>query len=163
MPNHDYSNSPARPFTRSSRLLSLKALILATFAAAGLSLVSAQADAASLVVRISKSSQVMTVSYGGYVRHRWAVSTGRRGYRTPSGSYRPKRLERMWYSRKYHMSPMPYSVFFRGGYAIHGTNETNRLGRTASHGCIRLAPSNARTLFNLVRRYGSSNTRIVIR
>lgn len=121
------------------------------------------ADARSVSVHISKGSQTMRVYVGGKLRHRWRVSTGRRGYRTPSGNYRPTRLERMWHSRKYHMSPMPYSVFFRGGYAIHGTYETRRLGRPASHGCVRLAPGNARRLFGLIRRYGSRNTRIRIR
>jgi lipoprotein-anchoring transpeptidase ErfK/SrfK len=57
---------------------------------------------------------------------------------------------------------MPYSVFFLGGYAIHGTNDLKRLGRPASHGCIRLHPRNAAQLFNLVRKVGRADTRIVI-
>ncbi len=122
------------------------------------------ADAlAGVTVKINRGSQTMHVYVGGALRHTWAVSTGRRGYTTPSGSYRPTRLERMWHSRKYDWSPMPHSIFFRGGYAIHGTYETKRLGRRASHGCIRLAPGNARRLFSLVRRYGRSGTRINIR
>ena len=60
------------------------------------------------------------------------------------------------------MSPMPYSIFFLGGYAIHGTNAVSRLGRPASHGCVRLAPGNASQLFSMVRRYGMGNTRIVV-
>ncbi|MEQ8822982.1 MAG: L,D-transpeptidase [Filomicrobium sp.] len=122
-----------------------------------------QSAQAGVTVKISKRSQTMHVYVGGQLRHVWSVSTGRRGYRTPSGHYRPQRLERMWHSRKYHWSPMPYSIFFRGGYAIHGTTELKHLGRPASHGCIRLAPSNARQLFGLVRRYGSRSTRIQIR
>jgi len=118
---------------------------------------------AGVTVKINRGSQTMRVYVGGTLRHTWRVSTGRRGYTTPSGSYRPTRLERMWHSRKYHWSPMPHSIFFRGGYAIHGTNETKRLGRRASHGCIRLAPSNARRLFSLVSRHGSRATRIHIR
>jgi lipoprotein-anchoring transpeptidase ErfK/SrfK len=125
--------------------------------------VSTEAAAQGVTVRISKSAQTMRVYVGRKLRHRWRVSTGRRGYRTPSGAYRPTRLERMWHSRKYHMSPMPYSVFFRGGYAIHGTYETKALGRPASHGCVRLAPSHAKRLFGLVRKYGARNTRIVVR
>ncbi|MGH1417357.1 MAG: L,D-transpeptidase [Hyphomicrobiaceae bacterium] len=121
------------------------------------------AEAAKVRVKISKGAQTMRVYVGGRLRHQWRVSTGRRGYRTPSGTYSPKRLHRMWYSRKYDNSPMPYSIFFRGGYAIHGTNYISRLGRRASHGCIRLAPSNAARLFRLVKQYGSRNTRITIR
>ncbi len=121
------------------------------------------AEAASVRVQISRGSQTMRVYVGGRLRHHWRVSTGRRGYGTPSGTYSPKRMHRMWYSRKYDNSPMPHSIFFRGGYAIHGTNYVSRLGRRASHGCIRLAPSNAARLYRLVKRYGSRNTRISIR
>lgn len=109
------------------------------------------------------SNQSLNLYVDGSLRHSWRVSTGRRGYRTPTGSYSPKRLERQWYSRKYHWSPMPYAVFFRGGYAIHGTNETGRLGRPASHGCIRLRTAHARTLFNLIRQHGFHRSRIIIR
>lgn len=118
--------------------------------------------AASVNVTIDLSDQRMYVSAPGRT-YTWATSTARRGYRTPVGTYRPIRLERTWYSRKYNMSPMPYSIFFRGGYAIHGTTEIKSLGRPASHGCVRLHPDNARILFDLVRRFGKSATRIVVR
>jgi len=118
---------------------------------------------AGVTVQVDRGAQTMHVFVGGYLEYSWPISTGRRGYSTPAGSYRPTRLERMWHSRKYDWSPMPYSIFFRGGYAIHGTYETKRLGRRASHGCIRLAPGNARELFSLVSRYGPAATRIHIR
>lgn len=123
---------------------------------------SAASLAAGLVAHIDISSQTMTVKKHGRVLHRWKVSTARRGYRTPRGTYRPTRMHKMWHSRKYNMSPMPHSIFFRGGYAIHGTNYIKRLGRPASHGCVRLHPSNARRLYSLVRRIGPGNTRIVV-
>jgi lipoprotein-anchoring transpeptidase ErfK/SrfK len=117
---------------------------------------------ASVVAKIDISSQQMNVIVNGRHYASWKVSTGRRGYRTPTGSYRPKWLARMHYSRKYNNSPMPHSIFFRGGYAIHGTNYIRNLGRPASHGCVRLHPRNAKTLFSLVRQYGMKNTRIKI-
>ena len=112
---------------------------------------------------IDLSEQRMYLFVNGRLRHKWPVSTARRGYRTPVGRFRPIRLEREWYSRKYHWSPMPYSVFFLGGYAIHGTTEVKRLGRPVSHGCIRLHPRNAATFFRLVQRTSRKNTAIVIR
>ena len=118
--------------------------------------------APKIVAKIDLSEQRMRVYLDGRTRYTWRVSTARRGYRTPTGTYRPTRLHRKWYSRKYDWSPMPYSIFYHGGYAIHGTNAIRRLGRPASHGCVRLHPRNARTLFNLVRRYGRGNTRIVV-
>ena len=57
---------------------------------------------------------------------------------------------------------MPHAVFYNGGYAVHATFETKRLGRPASHGCIRLHPENAATFFSLASRYGIDNTRIVV-
>lgn len=138
----------------------MRTLKIALAILAGVFLAIAPAQA-SIVVRVDKTTQTMRVTVGGEQRYVWAVSTGRLGYNTPNGTYRPQRLERMWHSRKYGMSPMPHSIFFRGGYAIHGTTEVGRLGRTASHGCIRLAPGNARTLFELVRANRGA-TRIVI-
>ena len=105
----------------------------------------------------------MYLYVGGAIRGQWQVSTARRGYRTPVGSFRPIRLERSWYSRKYDWAPMPYSVFFLGGYAIHGTTEIKRLARPVSHGCIRLHPNNAAKLFGLIRQVGRNNTRILFR
>jgi len=120
------------------------------------------ASAATVVAYIDISSQRMTVKVDGQTQHNWAVSTARIGYRTPVGTFRPRRLERTWYSRIYDNAPMPYSIFFLGGYAIHGTNATGRLGRPASHGCVRLATGNAATLYSLVKKYGMGNTRIVV-
>jgi lipoprotein-anchoring transpeptidase ErfK/SrfK len=118
--------------------------------------------AASLVARVDVANQTMTVSKYGKIIHVWKVSTARKGYITPSGTWRPTRIHRMWYSRKYDNSPMPYSVFYHGGYAIHGTNAVRRLGRPASHGCVRLDTSNAKHFYSLVREFGPGNTRIIV-
>ncbi len=117
---------------------------------------------AKVVAKIDVSQQRMSVTVNGRHYATWKVSTAGRGYYTPRGSYKPKWLARMHYSRKYNMSPMPYSIFFHGGYAIHGTDSIRRLGRPASHGCVRLHPRNARKLFKLVRKHGMRNTRIRI-
>ena len=117
---------------------------------------------AKVVARIDLSQQRMSVYVGGRRQYSWRVSTARRGYRTPLGSFRPKVLKRMHYSSKYNNSPMPHSVFFLGGYAIHGTGHISRLGRRASHGCVRLHPRNARRLFSLIRAYGMANTRLQV-
>ncbi len=136
---------------------------IASAAAAACLFIGGVAEAAPRVVaRIDLSAQTMTVSYNGAIVNRWAVSTAGRGYRTPTGRYKPTRMNRMWYSRKYDMSPMPHSIFFRGGYAIHGTGSIRALGRPASHGCVRLHPRNAAALFSLVKRAGPRNTSIVI-
>jgi hypothetical protein len=130
------------------------AAVIAFLCAAG----SAQA---TVLITVNKSAQSLTVSVDGDQRYVWRVSTARRGYSTPNGSYRPERLARKWYSRKYHWSPMPYSIFYDGGFAIHGSYATSQLGRPASHGCVRLHPSHAKVLFSLVAR-NRGDTRIVV-
>lgn len=120
---------------------------------------SAQAD---VVAHIDLSAQKMTVVVDGMARHSWPVSTARRGKRTPTGTYRPQSLVRMHYSSLYNNAPMPWSIFFHGNYAIHGTTEVSRLGRPASAGCVRLHPENAKALFHLVREHGKGNVTIVL-
>ena len=142
------------------RLARLAFAVVVVFAtSAGLALTPARAG---VVVRIDKSSQRMAVSVDGTMRYSWPVSTGRRGYGTPSGVFRPQMMARRWFSRKYYNSPMPHAIFFYHGYAIHGTYDLRRLGGPASHGCVRLHPSHAAALFALVERRGRGNTRIVI-
>jgi L,D-transpeptidase-like protein len=102
------------------------------------------------------------LSVDGVPRYRWTVSTGRAGYGTPNGTYQPQRMEKTWFSKEYYNSPLPHSIFFHGGYAIHGSYEIHRLGGPASHGCIRLHPANAATLFALVKQKGMSDTTIVV-
>jgi lipoprotein-anchoring transpeptidase ErfK/SrfK len=116
---------------------------------------------AEIVVRVDKSAQRMSVIVNGVPTHNFVVSTGLAGG-PPIGTFRPQRLERTWHSRLYNMAPMPYSIFFHGNYAIHGTNQVSRLGRRASKGCVRLHPRDAAVLFNLVRKQGMAKTRIVI-
>jgi len=135
------------------------AYLLSAAAAIALMTVPAQA---SVTIAIDKSSQQMTVSVNGQPTYRWPVSTARSGYTTPSGVYHPESMQRSHFSSLYHNSPMPHSIFFRGGYAIHGSYETGRLGGPASHGCVRLAPSNAAALYDLVNREGAGGTTIVI-
>ncbi len=144
-------------------MLTIKKLISGPLLLAFLALAATSANAAPRVTaKIDLSEQRLYLYVDGRLRNKWPVSTARKGYRTPTGSWRPTRLERDWHSRKYNWAPMPYSVFFLGGYAIHGTNDLKRLGRPASHGCIRLHPRNAAQLFNLVRKVGRADTRIVI-
>jgi hypothetical protein len=121
----------------------------------------ASAAQASLSVSVDLSTQRMQVRTSDGESYNWAISSGREGYRTIRGNFKPYRLEKKWYSRKYGGN-MPNAVFFRGGFAIHGTGAVGMLGRPASHGCVRLHPSNAAKLFALVQKHGKGGTRIAI-
>jgi hypothetical protein len=116
----------------------------------------------AVLISVDKGAQQMSVSVDGAPRYRFAVSTGRAGYGTPNGTYHPQRLATSWFSKLYYNSPMPHSIFFHGGYAIHGSFDIRRLGGPASHGCIRLHPANAAALFDLVKSEGMASTTIVV-
>ena len=111
---------------------------------------------ASVNIDIDLASQTMRVAADNGENYVWPISSGKAGHRAPTGRYRPQRMYVMVHSLKYDNAPMPHSIFFRGGYAIHGSNAVGMLGHPASHGCIRLAPGNASRLFELVKQEGAS-------
>lgn len=117
----------------------------------------------TLKIAINLTRQRLTVTENGRTKYTWKISSGRTGYLTPTGNYRPQWMARRWRSRKYGNAPMPHSIFFHKGYAIHATYSTGYLGRPASHGCIRLSPRNAKRLYRLVSKHGKASTRISIR
>jgi lipoprotein-anchoring transpeptidase ErfK/SrfK len=120
------------------------------------------AQAATVIARVDKSSQTMTVYHHGEVIGRWKVSTARPGKVTPTGTWTAKSLSRHHRSSRYDNAPMPFSIFYSGHFAIHGTDQVKKLGRTASSGCIRLHPKNAARLFKLVQSEGLRNMRVVV-
>ena len=142
--------------------LLMRRLFFVFVALTALLLCATERAAANIVVRIDRTTQRMAVSVDGEPRYNWRVSTARRGYITPPGSYHPEMMARRWFSKRYYNSPMPHSIFFYRGYAIHGTYEISRLGGPASHGCVRLDPGNAAILYDLVERQGMNSTTIVV-
>jgi lipoprotein-anchoring transpeptidase ErfK/SrfK len=116
----------------------------------------------SLVVKINLSSQRLELHYDGRLQDSWPISSGREGFATPRGVFRPQWASKMWYSRKYDNAPMPHAVFFNGGVAVHGTQSIRALGQPASHGCVRLAPANAARFYALVHQHGYARTRIEV-
>jgi L,D-transpeptidase catalytic domain len=118
---------------------------------------------AEILIKVDKSAQRVTVVRNGEALYDWPVSTGRTGYATPSGSYTAFRMEADHYSKEWDDAPMPHSIFFtKVGHAIHGSYDTKKLGKPASHGCVRISPAYAATLFALVRQDGLANTKVVL-
>lgn len=120
------------------------------------------ARADRIVARVSLGMQVMHVYRDGVLLHEWPVSTARSGKITPTGSWTAQWLSRNHRSSRYNNAPMPFSIFYHGHYAIHGTDQISRLGRPASAGCVRLHPDNARVLFTMVQDEGTANMRVVV-
>ncbi len=123
--------------------------------ALGASIAAPGAALALVHIDVDLGAQTMHVAADSGESFQWRISSGDYSHLTPRGTFRPTLLFPMVYSYKYGNEPMPHSIFFHGQYAIHGTFETDALGRPASHGCIRLAPSAAATLFELVSREGA--------
>ena len=139
--------------------MKLRAMVLAVLVTV---LFMTAAQAATVVARIDKSSQIMTVYHHGKVIGQWPVSTARAGKVTPTGTWTAKSMKRYHRSSRYNNAPMPYSIFYNGHFAIHGTNQVKRLGRPASAGCIRLHPAHAAKLFSLVQAEGLGNMKVVV-
>ena len=116
--------------------------------------------AGDIHIKVNRLTQTMRVYKGKILIYSWRCSTGKRGYTTPAGHYKPYHAVKMHYSKKWNNSPMPYSVFYYKGFAIHGTNYISRLGSRASHGCIRLSSKNAKKIYNLARKYGYKRVHI---
>jgi len=118
------------------------------------------AQASQVVARVDLSQQVMRVYVNGRRKHTWRISSGKRGWETNPGSYTPYKMQKAYYSQKWNMS-LPYLIWIGSdGTAVHGTTYQSRLGRPASHGCIRLSIANARRFYALVRRFGMYDTRV---
>ena len=115
-----------------------------------------------VLVFVDVSIQTMAVFVDGQHRYTWPVSTARAGKVTPRGVFTPYWLHANHFSSLYNNAPMPYSVFYSGNYAVHGTYEEAALGSPASAGCVRLSVENARIFYRLVEEYGMEAVRITI-
>lgn len=120
---------------------------------------------------IKKNEQKMYLYVNGQLQDSWLVSTGLPQHETPNFDKNPNgRIYDKYSSSKFPggdymgLGNMPYAVFIHGGFAMHGTPVGNysKLGRKASHGCVRMHSENGRIFNRLVRQYGISNTWITI-
>ena len=131
--------------------------------AAALSVPLAAAARANIIVSIDKTTQSMSVTVDGAPRYIWPVSTGRPGYDTPNGTFKPNRMDADHLSQEWDNAPMPHTIFFDlHGHAVHGFFDVKHLGLPVSHGCVRLSPDHAATLFDLVKTEGMANTTVIV-
>ena len=138
-------------------------LFRSTLIAAGLSVLLGSAANAAIAITIDKSSQHMSVAVDGVAKYEWPVSTGRAGYDTPNGTFKPNRMDADHLSQEWDNAPMPHTVFFdMHGHAIHGFFDVKHLGLAVSHGCVRLSPVHAAELFALIKSQTMKETTVVI-
>ncbi|WP_416970251.1 L,D-transpeptidase [Streptomyces sp. 4F14] len=102
------------------------------------------------VACVDLTRQLMWVQKGKRVVYKPVpVRSGRDGHETRTGWKRIYWRDRDHYSSLYDNAPMPYSQFFDGGQALHGTYGDLFAG--GSHGCVNLRLADARRLWNLLR------------
>jgi ankyrin repeat protein len=98
------------------------------------------------LVTVDLSAQRAWVTKNGKVIASTTVSTGREGFRTPSGRYVITDKHRSHTSTLYHVE-MPW--FMRLNCSAIGLHSGVVTGRPASHGCIRLPYNNAKLFYSL--------------
>lgn len=122
---------------------------------------------------VGDTAQTVRIYVDGILTYTWAVSTGREKFErstsgrsylttTPVGYFRPTSVEENHHSGTWNAS-MPHAVFFVGGVAMHETEHVDHLGHRASGGCVRLAPENAKTFYDLVNSIRPSKVQAIDR
>ncbi len=110
-----------------------------------------------VLIVVSIPSQRLYVFKDGEEWGSTTVSTGRRGYGTPAGTFTILQKHVKHRSRTYGNAPMPYMQRLTwSGVALHAGHVT---GAPASHGCIRLPMDFARQLYALTN---PASTAVVI-
>jgi lipoprotein-anchoring transpeptidase ErfK/SrfK len=140
----------------------------------GVARVSLGKTAAQIVIRLEARELEVSDADGALIAH-FPVSIARSVEKRPLGELRvkvviadpdytfdpavfPESAEAQQLGRKLVLSPGPNNPVGRAwigldrpGYGIHGTPDPEKVGRTESHGCFRLANWDALTLLPLVR------------
>jgi lipoprotein-anchoring transpeptidase ErfK/SrfK len=149
----------------------LAGVVSAPPAAGAAEVAAARAGEVRLVVDVSERK--LRVVEGGEVKRVYRVAVGKPAHPTPQGRYGIRRVvwnprwvppDARWARRRkargpgHPQNPMGrVKLFFsEPDYYIHGTNNRRSLGKAASHGCIRMANSDAIDLARLVMKYGGA-------
>jgi hypothetical protein len=90
--------------------------------------------------------------HDGTLLNSWLVRGG--DYSTPTrvGSFTVYRRDIDHYSAQFDGAPMPYSQFFSGGEALHGSRFMVDPFEGHSHGCVNMWVKDARQLWNLASK-----------
>jgi len=100
------------------------------------------------IVVVLHEQRVYAYENGRLVRSTLA-STGVARYPTRVGQFRiyAKYLSTLMAGPGYYLPNVPYTMYYSGGYALHGTYWHNNFGHPMSHGCVNLPTSEARWLY----------------
>ncbi len=104
-------------------------------------------------IEINLSTQRLTAWQGGQAIFAATVSTGKASTPTYPGvfSIQRKLITDRMRGDDYDVPNVPYTMYYYGGYAIHGAYWHNRFGTPISHGCTNMRPKDARFVYNFAR------------
>jgi lipoprotein-anchoring transpeptidase ErfK/SrfK len=111
-------------------------------------------------IQIDLSEQRLIAWEGRKPVYKVVVSTGKKSTPTRTGVFRiqTKLRKTRMRGRGYNVPNVPYTMYYKGGYAIHGAYWHRRFGTPVSHGCVNLPPKHARWLY----RWASIGTPVVV-
>ncbi|WP_347276111.1 L,D-transpeptidase [Coleofasciculus sp. FACHB-T130] len=112
-------------------------------------------------IEVNLSKQRLIAWEGGRRVYSVRISSGKRSTPTRVGTFRIQskhRTARMR-GRDYNVPNVPYTMYYSGGYAIHGAYWHNRFGTPVSHGCVNVPVAQARKLYS----FASHGTKVVVR
>jgi hypothetical protein len=105
-------------------------------------------------IHVDLSDQTLVAYEGDRAVFATLVSTGRVGFETPTGTFRiqSKHVSTTMddpssATEAYSIEDVPWTMYFEGSYALHAAFWHDNFGRVRSHGCVNLAPADARWLF----------------
>lgn len=100
-------------------------------------------------IEINLSRQSLKYFEGGRKIDEFLISSGRGGWKTPTGIFRIQRktLSELMAGPGYYLPGVPYVMGFWGSYTIHGTYWHNNFGHPMSHGCINAPTPKAQKLY----------------
>ena len=107
------------------------------------------------MITVDLGKQKLYAWEGGQIQKEFVVSTGMRYTPTVKGSFKiyiknEKQNMKGSYPpyEPYFLKDVPYVMFFKGAYAIHGTYWHNKFGSRASHGCVNMRVDDAKWVYD---------------
>ena len=105
-------------------------------------------------IHVDLSEQTLVAYEGDKPVYATVISSGKEGYQPPTGLFE---VEQKYISTTmnatdpidgfYEVEEVPWTLYYHGGYALHGAYWHTDFGKVRSHGCTNIAPVDARWLY----------------
>jgi lipoprotein-anchoring transpeptidase ErfK/SrfK len=105
-------------------------------------------------IHVDLSQQTLVAYEGDKAVYATVISSGKEGYEPPTGLFevQQKYISTTMNARDpidgfYEVEEVPWTLYYHGGYALHGAYWHTDFGKVRSHGCTNIAPVDARWLY----------------